>query len=130
MDAFLTPAQVVELQDLLRRGKVTVQEMQDPPPIVQLRRLNVVSGEFEDVGDPVHLIRLKFGLREVRETERTVPITHRSSDGDLEMWEADYDALGLFNGDRFQWGDQVVEVSAVYPPRNGSVVAEVNIAQR
>lgn len=122
-ESFLAPAQIQSLKNIVGQGLKTAEKFYDVE--VQFRRRNSTTGRYLDNGDPVQLITLDFGLREVRATQGT-PLTSRKSDGDLKLWEGDYNPEV---GDRFTHKGQVVEITAVYPAQNFQVTCEVSLAQ-
>lgn len=126
MDRFIDDAQIVELHRLLRMGFNTVQAIQNPIPIVQFRRLSEATGRFEDIGEPVTLIALKFGLREKAMSSQLVPLVDTKSQGDIKYWAEDID---LKPGDRFTYEGSSIEVTAVYPPSFDVVKAEIKLSQ-
>ena len=117
-------AGIAQLKDIIHQGLATAEQFTNEQ--VQFRRLNQSTGRYENNGDIISLISIKFGLREVSDTTTLVPVSVRSSDADIMIWDGDYD---LEVGDRFDFHGMTCEVSAVYPGQYGRVVAEINLKQ-
>lgn len=126
VDRFLSDAQIAQLHGLMRTGFNTVQAFQDPVPMVQFRRMSDVTGRFENVGSPVQLISITFGLREKSMTNQMVPLQDVRSDGDLKIWADDFVPEV---GDRISLDDRTMQITAVYPVRFGVIRAEVRLSQ-
>jgi hypothetical protein len=120
---FLSPAQITSLQGIIGQGLKTAEQFFDVT--VQFRERSDVTGKYADVGEPVKIITISFGLREVRNSTGA-PILVRSSSGDMRLWEGTWDAQV---GQRFIFEGEVVEISAVYPPQNGFFICELKLVQ-
>lgn len=125
-ESFLSPEDIAELHAIYDDGMATVQAFSRPAPIVQFRAMNEVTGRMEDVGDPVELISITFGLREGTVTP-TPQLTQDFTDGDILLW-ADSATIPK-PGYRFTWQGQSIQVERVYPEDQGTITAEVRLQQ-
>jgi hypothetical protein len=123
LSGFLSPAQVTGLYDIVGKGLKTAEDFFDVT--VQFTERDDVSGQYVPIGDPVDLITISFGLREVRNSTGS-PILIRSSSGDMRMWEGSFDTKV---GHRFEFEGELVEVTAVYPPQHGFFICELKLVQ-
>jgi hypothetical protein len=122
---FLSEAQIRSLHGLIDRGNATVQAFQRPEPTVMIRRFDHETGRYADLGE-IRLIRLAFGLREQVNTGTDTPIQRSFADGDMKMW-ADDPPVQV--SDRFTFEGHKCEITAVYPPNQGTVTCEVRLTQ-
>ena len=60
----ISPSQIPALKALILRGLKTGEDFFDAT--VQFKERSDVTGEYVAIGDPVDLITISFGLREVR----------------------------------------------------------------
>lgn len=112
------------IKNLRPRGAATVQLVQDPKPLVQLRRMDPNAGRFTDHGDPVELIRVSFPSRSSMNTDgQNAGVVTQSAIGELKAFAP----IDLQVDDRFDWGGQVCQVTHVYPVRNKQVRAVVEL---
>lgn len=123
LTGFLDASQIEGLRQVLGSGLKTAEDFFDVS--VQFEERNDATGKYTNIGDPVDLISISFGLREVRSSTGE-PIVIRSSSGDMRIWEGSFD---LKVGYRFTFQGERVEVTAVYPPQNGFIVAELGLVQ-
>ncbi len=123
---FLSGGGVESIMQAVNKGLATAETLIGET--IQLRRTNTATGRFVAHGAPIGLISIDFGLREVRRT-LGLPVQETNSDGDIKLWEEDFVSVGMRVGDRFEYKDMTCEVSAIYPPQFGFVVAEVNLKQ-
>jgi hypothetical protein len=75
-------AGIAQLKDIIHQGLATAEQFTNEQ--VQFRRVNGQTGRYEDNGDVVSLISIKFGLREVSDTTKLVPVSVRSSDAPVK----------------------------------------------
>lgn len=112
------------IKSLRPRGAATVQSVQDPPPVVQLRRMNPETNRFADHGEPVDLIRVRFANRDVFTGGQNEGVVTQSAIGELKAFAP----IDLLEGDRFEFGGKVCEVTHVYPIRNKQVRAVIEMS--
>jgi len=120
--SFLSASSAAGLTNVVQQGLATAEQLLGET--VQFRRM--VNGAMVNVGPPVGLILISFEISELRNTTGT-PVQETSSEGRINLWEGDFTDLRV--GDRFIYKEKVCEVSAVYPPSFGFVVAEVTLKQ-
>ncbi len=120
---FFGAATAERIKRLRTHGAATVQLVQDPPPIVQLRRMNPETGRFENHGEPVHLIRISFAGGNVDEAGQNAGVVTQRTVGELKAFAP----IDLLEGDRFAFGDKTCEVKHVFPVRNKQVRAVIEL---
>jgi hypothetical protein len=124
LTGFLSDAQIDSLKGIVGKGLKTAEDFFDVT--VTFLERNDANGSYSPVDhDPVKLVSISFGLREVRNSTGQ-PILVRSSSGDIRMWEGSFD---LQVGHRFDFAGEKIEVTAVYPPVFGFFAAEVKLVQ-
>lgn len=125
-ESFLSPADIAEIWQIMDDGMATVEAFSRPDPIVQFRRMNETTGQPGDLGLPVRLISITFGLREG--TVSTTPQLQQDAvDGDILMWA---DTIPMPQpGDWFIWQGERINIQRVYPEDQGTVAAEISLSQ-
>src|SRR5699024_7121340 len=99
-----TDRQIDSLHEAMGRGFRTVQNLQDPPPVVTLRRRDA-SGTFGDALT-ADLISIRMLSREERASAPGGQVDHELA-GELRGWAI----LDVRRDDRFVWGGHTCRVT-------------------
>jgi hypothetical protein len=119
--SFLRPRTVTRLQGMIRRGLTTVGNLQEPPVVLDLYRLNESTNVYEDVGQREFYLR--YGVAGISGISEVT--AGALSSGTMRCFDTLTEPANVQVGDHFSLPDGHAGVVTEVPPTRFQILTAV-----